>query len=168
MVWIRSLRAPAFGDHQRPDRLDRAVPALRGAAGPARLRGPGGADRIERVGLARPAPVLAVGPVHLDDPDPGSGHVPGQPGTVAAGALDPDQAHIPEAPQPGQQLGVAGRGDRELLDAEQPADRVQRGRDMHVGVGVHAPGDCACLYDGHCHLFSEVEGMARTRWPPGL
>jgi hypothetical protein len=25
-----------------------------------------------------------------------------------------------------------------------------------------------CLYDGHCHLFSEVEGMARTRWPPGL
>ena len=88
----------AFGDHQRPDRLDGTVAALRGAAGPARLRGPGGADRIERVGLARPAPVLAVGPVHLDDPDPGSGHVPGQPGTVAAGTLDRPGTHSRSRP----------------------------------------------------------------------
>jgi hypothetical protein len=61
----------ALGDHQRPDRLHRAVPALGRAAGPAGLRGPGGTDRIQRVGLALPAPVLAVRTVHLDDPDAG-------------------------------------------------------------------------------------------------
>jgi hypothetical protein len=39
---------------------------------------------------------------------------------------------------------------------------------VHVSVGVHPAGDTACLYDGQCHLFSLVEGMARTRWPPDL
>ena len=82
----------ALGDHQRPDRLDRAVPALRRAAGPAGLRGPGGADRVQRVGLALPAAVLPVGAVHLDDPDAGRGDVAGQARAVAAGPLDPDQA----------------------------------------------------------------------------
>jgi hypothetical protein len=24
---------------------------------------------------------------------------------------------------------------------------------VHVGMGVHAAGDGACLYDGHCHPF---------------
>jgi hypothetical protein len=28
----------------------------------------------------------------------------------------------------------------------------------HVGVSVHATSDGACLYDGHSHPFSEVEG----------
>ena len=63
----------ALGDHQRPDRLDRAVPALRRAAGPAGLGGPGGADRVQRVGLALAAAVLPVRAVHLDDPDAGRG-----------------------------------------------------------------------------------------------
>jgi hypothetical protein len=43
------------------------------------------------------------------------------------------------------------------LDAEQPADGIERGGDVHAGVGIHAAGDgaCprACLYDGHCHPF---------------
>ena len=161
-------RGAALGDHQRADRLDRAVPALRRAAGPAGLRGAGGADGVERVGLALPAAVLPVGAVHLDDPDAGGGDVPGQAGAVAAGALDADQAHGPEPAQPAQQAGVAGRGGRELLDAEQPADGIERSGDVHVGVGVHAAGDGACLYDGQCHPFSLVEGMARTRWPSDL
>ena len=135
----------ALGDHQRPDRLDRAVPALGRAAGPAGLGGPGGADRIQRVGLALPAAVLAVGAVHLHDPDTGRGDVPGQASAVAAGPFDPDQAHGAEPAQPAQQPGIAGRGGRELLDAEQPADRIERGGDMHVGVGVHAAGDGACV-----------------------
>ena len=25
-----------------------------------------------------------------------------------------------------------------------------------------------CLYDGQCHPFSQVEGVARTRWPSDL
>ena len=50
---------------------------------------------------------------------------------------------------------------------------LQCGGDVHVRVGIHAAGNCASLYDGHCHLFSLVEEVARTRWPsdpvnPGL
>jgi DNA-binding transcriptional ArsR family regulator len=45
----------ALGDHQGADRLDGAVPALRRTAGPAGLRGPGGADGVQRVGLSLPA-----------------------------------------------------------------------------------------------------------------
>jgi hypothetical protein len=59
----------ALGDHQRPDRLDRAVASLRGAASPAGLGGPGRADRVQRIGLPLPAAVLPVRAVHLDDPD---------------------------------------------------------------------------------------------------
>jgi len=40
IVWVRSPRGAALGDHQRPDRLDGAVPALRGAGRPAGLGGP--------------------------------------------------------------------------------------------------------------------------------
>jgi hypothetical protein len=87
----------------------------------------------------------------------------GQAGAVTAGALDPDQAHGPEAAQPARQPGIAGRGGRELRHAEQSADRIQRRRDVHVSMSVHAAGNGACLYDGQCHLFSLVEGMARAR-----
>ena len=59
----------------------------------------------------------------------------------------------PNPAQPAQQPGIPGRGGRELLDAEQPADRVERGRYVHVGMGVHAAGDGACLYDGQCRPF---------------
>ena len=158
----------AFGDHERPDRLDGAVPALRCTAGPARLGRAGGADGIQRVRLALPAPVLAVGAVHLHHPDTGRGDVAGQARAVTAGALDPDQAHGPEPAQPPQEKAVSGRGSRELLDTEQPSKGIERGGDVHVGMGVHAAGDGACLYDGQCHLFSLVEGMARTRWPSDL
>jgi hypothetical protein len=100
---------------------------------------------------------LPVGTVHLNDPDAGRGDVPGEPSTVTAGPFDADQAHRAEPAKPAQQLGIPRRGGRELLDTEQPADRVERGRDVHIGVGVHAAGDgtClrACLYDGHCHPF---------------
>jgi hypothetical protein len=150
------------------DRLHLPVPALRRAAGPAGLGGPCGADRVERIRLALPAAVLPVRPVDLDDPDAGGGDVTGQAGAVAAGALNADQAHGPEPAEPAQQPGITGRADRELLHAEQPADGIKRGGDMSVGVGVHAARDGACLYDGQCHLFSVVEGMARTRWPSDL
>jgi len=92
----------ALGDHQRADRLDRAVPALRRAAGPAGLGGAGGADSVQRAGLALPAAVLAVRAAGLHDPDAGSGDVPGQARAVAAGALDPGQADRPEPAQPAQ------------------------------------------------------------------
>jgi hypothetical protein len=161
-------RGAAPGDHQRTDRLDGAIAALRRAAGSAGLGGAGGADGVERAGLALTAAVLAVRAVDLDDPDTGGCDMAGQAGAVAAGALDADQAHRSEPAQPAQQASVASRGSWELLDAEQPSDGIQRSGDMHVRVGVHAAGDGPCLYDGQCHLFSLVEGMARTRWPSDL
>jgi hypothetical protein len=143
----------ALGDHQRPDRLDRAVAAFRCAGSPAGQGGAGGADGVQRVGLALPPAVLSVAAIHLDDPDPGGGHMPGQAGTVTAGPFHPDQVHGPEPAQPTQQTGVAGRGRRELFDAEQPSNRVKRRSDMHVRMGVDTAGHDACFYDGQRHPF---------------
>ena len=139
----------APGDHQRADRLHRAVAAFRRAAGPAGLRGPRRADGVERIGLARPAPVLPVGAVHLDHPDTGRGDVASQSGAVAASPLDPDQGDRPEPAQPVQQQGIAGRGRRELPDPEQPADRIQRGGDVGISVGVDTAGNSRATVTAH-------------------
>ena len=86
-------------------------------------------------------------------------------GAVAAGALDPDQAHRPESAQPAQQPGAAGRGDGELPDAEQPADRIERGCDVGIGMGVYPAGNCACLYDGDINAPCGAAPM--PPWPRG-
>ena len=99
-------------------------------------------------------PVLPVRAVHLDHPDARRGQAPGQARAVAAGALDADQGDGPEPAQPAQQASVSGRGGGEPLNAQQPADGIQRGRDVQVGVGVHAAGDDrSVFYDGHCRPF---------------
>jgi len=132
----------------------RAVTALRRARCPAGLRGPRRADRIQRIGLARSVPVLPVRPVYFHHPDVGRGQVPGQARPVAAGPLDADQGKRAEPAQPVQQPRVPGRGGRELLDAQQPAERIQRGRDMQIGVGVYAArDDSSVFYDGHSRPF---------------
>jgi hypothetical protein len=59
----------------------------------------------------------------------------GQSGAVAAGPFDAGQGDGPEPAQPAQQAGVASRGGRELPDAEQPADGIERGGDMGICVG---------------------------------
>src|SRR5262249_61674178 len=76
-------------------------------------------DRIQRIGLAPAAPVLAVGTVHLNDPDAGRGDVPGEPSTVAAGPFDTNQAHRPEPAQPLQQAGATHPGHRATRAARQ-------------------------------------------------
>src|SRR5215472_10146483 len=162
MVWIRSERAVRLATMSA--RIASTWPSrpFRLAGRPAGLGGPGGADGIQRVGLALPAPVLPVAAVHLHDPDPRRGEVPGQARAVTAGPFDAGQAHRAEPAQPLQQPGITGRGGRELLDAEQPAEGIERGRDVRVGVRVYAAGDgaClrACLYDGHCHPFLRLRG----------
>jgi hypothetical protein len=129
---------PFGAPRARPDWAARA--ALTASSGP---------------GLALPAPVLAVGTVDLDDPDAGRGDVAGQAGAVAAGPLDPGQADSPEPAQPAGQAGVAGRGDRELLHAEQSPDGIERSSDVRAGVGARAAGDSAAVfYDGHAITFS--------------
>src|SRR5215472_10344158 len=93
MVWIRPERAVRLA----------AISARIASTWPSRPFGtpaarpdwaaPGGADRIQRIGLARPAPVLPAGTIHLNHPDAGRGDVPGQPGTITAGPFDAGQAH---------------------------------------------------------------------------
>jgi len=89
----------------------------------------------------------------------------GQSGAVTTGPFDAGQGDGPEPAQPAQQAGVASRGGRELPDAEQPADGIQRGGDMGICVSVHAAGNSgaagtgACFfYDGHSHPFLRLRG----------
>ena len=89
--------------------------------------------------------VLPVRAVDLDDPDADRGQVPGH-RAVAAGALHADQGEVPEPGKPAEQIGVPGRGGRELPHPQQSPERVQRGSHVHVGVGVHAAGDDACVF----------------------
>ena len=103
------------GQPQHPQRLDLAVFGLGGAGAAAGEGGQGGVLGVEGVVLATAAPVRAVGPVDLGDLDPGLAKVAGDPSAVAAGALDPDQAHIAEAAQPTDQGAVAGTGGGERL-----------------------------------------------------
>jgi hypothetical protein len=37
-------------------------------------------------------------------------------------------------------------------------DPVESGDNVHLRVGVHAAGDGACLYHGHCHPFLRLRG----------
>src|SRR6266851_9560520 len=70
--------------------------------------------------------------------------------------------HAASAPQqpPARRrlLGITGRGGRELLDTERPADRVEGGGDMHVRVGVQAAGDGAGVYAMVTVIPSQVDG----------
>ena len=114
-------RGAAPGDHQGPDRFHGAVPALGGAAGPAGLRGPGGADRIEGIGLALTAAVLPVGAGGLDDPDTRCGDITGQSGAVTAGPLDAGQGDGPEtASQPSSRASPAAVAGNSLTPSSPP------------------------------------------------
>src|SRR5262249_59394628 len=86
---------------------------------------------------------------------------------VTAGTLHADQRDGPEPAQPVQQIGVPVRGGREPPHAQQGAERIQRGGDMSVRVGVYAAGDDACVfYDVIAVPFLWLKGWHRTRWPP--
>src|SRR5258707_12766067 len=76
------------------------------------LRGPGGADGAERVGLALAAPVLAVGAVDLDDPDAGGGDVAGQARARAGRGPGAQQGRRARTPPPPHHPGLARRGGR--------------------------------------------------------
>ena len=83
-------------------------------------------------------------------------------GRAVTGPFGDDEHHAPEvagdatikAIVEAGSAGVPGLGGREFPDAEQPAEPIQRGRDMQAGVGIHAAGDDTCVfYDGHSRPF---------------
>jgi hypothetical protein len=129
------------GQPQHPQCFDLAVFGLGGAGAPAGQGSAGGVLGVEGVVLAPAAPVGAVGPVDLGDLDPGLAKVAGDPGAVAAGALDPDQAHVTEAAQPTDQGAVAGAGGGERLGPHQHPGGVEHGSDVQVLVGVDPADD---------------------------
>ena len=140
----------ALGHDEDPDGLDRAVSALGRSMGPARLRGPGGLDGVEGIGLAALASGLAVLAVHFDDVDPGSGEEAGDAGPIGPRPLHADLADLAEGFEPGQQVRVAVGVGPERLRAEQATDLVQDGGHVDLAVGVDATGDGARgFYDGH-------------------
>ena len=124
-------------------RFDTAVALLGDAGALGGQGGAGGGDGVDGVGLALEPAGLAIGPVDLDHFDARLVQQPGQAGAVGAGALDSDPAQPPERAHPGQQCGVSGGRCGELLGAHDPADRVDHGGGVGVGVGVDTAGDLA-------------------------
>src|SRR5258708_1301768 len=55
-------------------------------------------------------------------------------------------------------LALAAGVGRGLPAAGSPADRVERGSDVSIGVGVYAAGNGTCLYDGQGHPFLRLRG----------
>jgi hypothetical protein len=124
---------------------------------------PGRLDGIQRVGLAGPAAGLTVGAVDPGHLHPSRPQMAAQSRAVGAGALHADAGDRPEPGQPGQQPAVPGRCGGELRDRQQPADLIQRGRHVHVQMGVHAAGHRArSIYDGHESSLplARCQGMA--------
>jgi hypothetical protein len=118
------------------------------APSPPGLGRAGRFHRVEGIGLAVAATGLPVRTVDLDHLNTGAAQQTGQPGTIRAGALDPDPGHRAEGLQPAQQLVIAGAGGLKALHPQQPADLIERGGHVHVQMGVDPTGDGALIsYD---------------------
>ena len=165
MVWLRGLDCAAAGHPQSADRLDPAVAGLRNAAGGAGQRGTGGGVGIQRVGLALGPPGLAVWPVDLHHRHPGEAQLPGQRGTVGAGALDADPLQLTMATQPAQQRLVAGRCRGELPIAELTPERIQYPGVVRAPVGVDTARDIKGCHGhaGHRRTSSACIGCGSAR-----
>ncbi len=158
------LDRAAAGHLQRPDRLRRPVTGLRRPRRIAVQGGQRGGDRVGGIGLAVPTAGLPVRPDHLGHLHAGGGQVAGQAGAVAAGALHADLHQFAVAPHPGQRRPEARPGGRELLGPQDPAYLVDHAGHVHLGVGVHAPGDEPdCICDRRhvvSILFRDWDGIA--------
>lgn len=82
-----------------------------------------------------------VGPVHIDDRDPGRGQDPGEFGAVGAGALHFHRGERAVRAHPVQQVAVATDGGGELPVGEVSADPVDHRGVVGHAVGVDSAGD---------------------------
>jgi hypothetical protein len=157
---LLGLQGGAAGDHQRPQRLDRAVLGRGGRlAGEDRT---GGTVGVETVALALPATLGRAGAVDLHDLDAGTGQGGGDAAAVAAGALHADDGDLPVTGQPGDRRPVPGLGGGELVVGDVAAQGVDQ-RDVD-GVGVRVdPADQPCVRGGVCHDGPALHPMGRHR-----
>ena len=153
----------AFRDHQRPQRLGSTVAGLGDPFATTRQRTTRGFDRVDPIGLAALATLLAVRTIHLDHRHRGSGEVTGEAGPIGAGALDANTFNGPEPSHPRCQRPVSIGGRWERFDTEQTAVHVDDRSDVGVAVCVDPTHDqTRGIYDGHRPPLSLVEGQART------
>jgi hypothetical protein len=130
------LDGAAPGNAQQPDRLHRPALGLGGAGRLTSQHGPGGADRVGRVGLAVPAAMLAIRTRHLDHRHALGGEVAGQ-APPRAGALNTNGDDRTEGAQPAQQPPVASWCRREHLSAQHPLalrEQLQQLVDDELGL----------------------------------
>jgi hypothetical protein len=119
---------------------------FRDARGFTVQRGQGGGDRIGGVGLAPPAPGLAIGADHLHHRDIVAGQVPGQTSAVTAGAFHADAFQLAVGAHPCQRRPVAGLGGGEGLAAQHSPHLVDDSSNMDLAVRVHASSDRPMLF----------------------
>jgi hypothetical protein len=97
--------------------------------------------------------------------------VSGEPGSVGAGAFDPDQADLPKGAHPATERLVAGEVSGKGLHAEQAAVGVDHRRHVDICVCVDAArqGALSIYHDCHCRSFSfeSVKGW-HHRWDGGI
>jgi hypothetical protein len=159
------VRGPMH-DLQGAQRFHRSVVRLGLHLGLAADHGSGRGDRIDGVGLAVRSADLPVGAVDLDHANALVGQMPGQAGSVGAGALDPDDREVAERRQEPQQPPIAGRGRGERAAAEQAAELVAGRCDVDVRVSVHAADDSDTSRCQSCHASpltsDEQVGHARA------
>ena len=142
-------------DQQRPQAFDIAGATLGVPARSSRQRRPGGLDRVELVGLAVAATFLPVRPIDLNDRDARGGEMSRQTGAIGASALHADPLKRTERAQPRQQPVIARRRRGKRPHTQQPTDRIDRRRDMHIEMRVNTTNNQARnFYDGHRHPFS--------------
>ena len=142
-------------DQQRADRFHVTIGGLRDPRRTTRQRGPRRFDRVNLVGLAGTATLLAVRTVDLDHHQTPAAEMAREAGAVGAGAFHPDPSRPSRTPPANREFGETGRRRRERLDAQHAAVRVDRRCDMHIQVCIDSTRDWArALDDGHRHPFS--------------
>ena len=150
------LAAGTLRDQQRPDRFDVPVRGFRDPRRPARQRGAGRFDRVDRIRLALHAADLTVGAINLDHDQPTRLQIARQARADTRRCLRrrrvrSDRTRDSQSCNATNPTVLFGNDST----PRQSAVRVERGGDMIVEVGIDSTRDRARrIYDGHCHPFS--------------
>ena len=125
------LDGPGAGQPEHAQGLDAAVPGL-GDRGPLAVEcSESGVGGVERVALAAEPAIASVRSGDLPHLDTGCREVTRDPGSIAAGAFDPDPGELAEVAHPAQQRPIA----------QDRAVGVDDGSDVEVLVGVDPADD---------------------------